>query len=72
MYTFNTNYLVLNKIAEIITNADFFYVSVHKKIYSVMLEMFTCGEAVDYVTLLEKLQARQKPPRRQDDLLFPG
>ena len=46
----------LDKIAEIITNADFFYVSVHKKIYSVMLEMFTCGEAVDYVTLLEKLK----------------
>ncbi len=46
----------LDQIAEIITSPDYFYVSSHKKIYSIMLEMFTSGQAVDYVTLLDKLK----------------
>ena len=46
----------LDKIAEIILNPDYFYVSSHKIIYTLILELFTSGEPVDYVTLLEKLK----------------
>ena len=46
----------LDKIAEIILNPDYFYVSSHKIIYTVILELFVSGEPIDYVTLLEKLK----------------
>lgn len=46
----------LDKIAEIILNPDYFYVSSHKIIYTVILELFVSGEPIDYVTLLERLK----------------
>jgi len=46
----------LDKIAEIILNPDYFYVSSHRIIYTVILELFVSGEPIDYVTLLEKLK----------------
>lgn len=47
----------LDRIAEILTHADYFYISSHKKIYSLMLEMFTSGQPVDYITLLDRLKS---------------
>ena len=46
----------LNRVAEIIVSPDYFFLSNHKLIYSTMIEMFTVGEPVDYVTVLEKLR----------------
>lgn len=52
--------LCLNKVAEIIISPDYFFLSNHKLIYSAMLEMFTVGEPVDYVTVLERLRLNDK------------
>ncbi len=46
----------MDKVAEILPSSDYFYVSGHKKIYALVLEMFTSGEAIDYITLLNKLK----------------
>ena len=46
----------LNKVIQILNHADYFYSANHKAIYSVMLEMFTMGQPVDYVTVLDKLK----------------
>lgn len=46
----------LNNVVQIINHADYFYSASHKAIYSVMLEMFTMGQPVDYVTVLDKLK----------------
>ncbi len=49
----------IDKVAEIILSPDYFYVPSHKIIYALMLEMFTSGEPIDYITLLEKLKKNQ-------------
>ena len=46
----------LDRVAEILPNPEYFYLSNHKLIYETMLDMFTMGQAVDYVTILEKLK----------------
>ena len=46
----------LNNVVQILNHADYFYSANHKAIYSVMLEMFTMGQPVDYVTVLDKLK----------------
>ena len=46
----------LSVVAEILPRADFFYAVNNKRIYAVMIEMFTLGLAVDFVTVLEKLK----------------
>lgn len=46
----------LNKIAEIIPSPDYFFLSNHKIIYSKIIEMFTVGEPIDYITVLDKLR----------------
>ena len=46
----------LNNVVQILNHADYFYSASHKAIYSVMLEMFTMGQPVDYVTVLDKLK----------------
>ncbi len=51
----------LNKVAEILIHPDYFYLSNHKVIYSAMIDMFTIGQPVDYITVLDKLKL-------QDDL----
>lgn len=43
------------KVAEILKFPDYFYVPNHKIIYDAILEMFICGEQIDYVTVLEKI-----------------
>ncbi|MBQ2671608.1 MAG: replicative DNA helicase [Clostridia bacterium] len=49
----------LNKVIQILNHADYFYSANHKAIYSVMLEMFTMGQPVDYVTVLDKLKGME-------------
>jgi replicative DNA helicase len=45
----------INKIVEILTPDDF-YKDAHRRIFSVMLDMFESGEAIDLVTLSDKLR----------------
>ena len=47
---------VLAQVAEILPKSEYFYVSTHKLIYSVMLSMFTQGKTVDFITVLETLK----------------
>lgn len=49
----------INGIAEIIISPDFFYVPSHKRIYTIMIEMFSSGYPIDYITLLEKLNSEK-------------
>lgn len=46
----------LDRVAEILPRPDYFYLANHKLIYAAMLEMFTLGKPVDFVTVLEKLK----------------
>lgn len=46
----------LNRVAEILPRADYFYQSVNAGIYTTMLQMFTEGRPVDFVTVLERLK----------------
>ena len=50
----------LNKVAEILPHPDYFYLANHKVIYAVMLDMFTIGQPVDYVTVLDKIKANEQ------------
>jgi replicative DNA helicase len=45
----------INKIVEILVPEDF-YKDAHRRIFSVMLDMFESGEAIDLVTLSDKLR----------------
>ena len=44
-------------VAEILPNPDYFHLTNHRLIYEAMLEMFTLGLPVDFVTVLEKLKS---------------
>ncbi len=46
----------MNCVAEILPRPEYFYQSNNGIIYSVMLEMFTIGQPIDFVTVLEKLK----------------
>lgn len=46
----------MNRVAEILPRGDYFYLANHKIIYSVMLNMFTMGKPIDYVTVLDELK----------------
>ena len=46
----------LSRVIQILPHADYFYLSNHKVIYSAMIDMFTMGQPVDYITVLDKLQ----------------
>lgn len=46
----------LDRIAEILPNPEYFYLANHKLIYAAMLEMFTLGSPIDFVTVLENLK----------------
>ena len=45
-----------DRVAEILPNADFFHIALHRLIYSTMLSMFTHGRTIDFVTLYEQLR----------------
>lgn len=46
----------MDTVAEILPKSDYFHLANHKLIYEIMLEMFTFGQPVDYITVLEKLK----------------
>ena len=46
----------LDRVAEILPRPDYFYQTNNSLIYAAMLDMFTVGRQVDFVTLLEKLK----------------
>ena len=46
----------IDKVAEFLPRAEYFYQVNNAKIYGVMLEMFTAGKPIDFVTVLEKLK----------------
>lgn len=50
---------VFDKVLDHVKNPDFFYVGLHKQIYGQMQEMMNMGQAIDFVTLLNKLQQNQ-------------
>lgn len=47
---------VFDKVVDYIKSPDYFYVALHKLIFMQMQEMINFGEAIDFVTLLEKLK----------------
>ena len=49
----------ISKVSEILVAEDF-YREAHKVIYTLMLELFNKGEAVDYITLTDILTVNQK------------
>ncbi len=50
----------LNDIMEILPSADYFYLSNHKLIYRTMIELFTLGKPVDFITLFDKLKGSEE------------
>ena len=46
----------LDRVAEILPRPEYFHQVNHVLIYTAMLEMFTVGQPVDFVTVLEKLK----------------
>ncbi len=46
----------MDRVAQILPHADYFYLSTNSRIYSVMLQMFTEGRPIDFVTVLENLK----------------
>ena len=46
----------VDRIAEILPRADYFYLTNHKLIYSTILDMFANGEPIDFITVLENLK----------------
>lgn len=46
----------VDRIAEILPRADYFYLTNHKLIYSIILDMFANGEPIDFITVLENLK----------------
>ena len=52
--------ICLGKVAEILVTPEYFYLSNHKIIYSAMIEMFTIGSPVDYVTVLDKIKTNDE------------
>ena len=46
----------LDRVAEILPRPDYFHQVNHVLIYGTMLEMFTLGQPVDFVTVLERLK----------------
>ena len=49
----------LSLVAEILPRAEYFYAVNNRLIYGAMLEMFTLGQPVDFVTVLERLREEQ-------------
>lgn len=46
----------MDRVAEILPHPDYFYLSSNNQIYTVMLQMFTEGKPIDFVTVLERLK----------------
>ena len=46
----------MDRVAEILPRPDYFYLTSNRQIYAVMLQMFTEGHPIDFVTVLESLK----------------
>ncbi len=46
----------IDKVAEILPRPEYFHLGNHKIIYETLLDMFTQGRTIDFVTLLEELK----------------
>ena len=46
----------MDRVAEILPSSDYFYMTSHKLIYSVMMEMFTLGKPIDFITVLDEVK----------------
>lgn len=46
----------MDRVAEVLPRPDYFYQTNNGLIYSTMLEMFTIGKQIDFVTVLDKLK----------------
>jgi replicative DNA helicase len=46
----------MDRVAEILPRPDYFYMTSNRQIYAAMLQMFTDGRPIDFVTLLEYLK----------------
>jgi replicative DNA helicase len=46
----------MDRVAEILPREDYFYLSSNSSIYAVMLQMFTDGKPIDFVTVLDNLK----------------
>lgn len=46
----------IDRVAEILPRPDYFYLTGNRQIYAVMLQMFTEGRPIDFVTVLENLK----------------
>lgn len=46
----------LDVVAEILPHAEYFHIANHRLIYEAMLDLFTVGKTVDFVTVLERLK----------------
>ena len=49
----------LDRVAELLPRPDYFYQSNNSAIYAVMLDLFTMGQPVDFVTVLERLKEQE-------------
>lgn len=47
------------KTAEILPKAEFFHIELHKLIYQAMLDLFTDGKVIDFITVLEALKTNK-------------
>ena len=47
---------MFDNVLDYIKTADYFYVSLHKLIFTAMQEMMNIGQSIDFVTLLNKLK----------------
>ncbi len=50
--------LCLNNIIDILPNSNFFYESINKFIYDNILEMYSSGEKIDLITVLNKISEK--------------
>ena len=49
----------MDRVAEILPKPDYFYLVSNRQIYAVMLQMFTEGRPIDFVTVLETLKQEE-------------
>lgn len=47
------------KTAEILPKAEYFHIELHKLIYQAMLDLFTDGKVIDFITVLEALKTNK-------------
>ncbi len=49
----------LARVMDILPSGEFFHLSVHREIYSTMLELFTLSKPVDLITILDRLKGKK-------------